>query len=98
MDIEISNEVERANIISKINTLKEMFKEFGTDSSKLSEEEKIKKEQVKQLLLGNEFALQEYRKNKGEIKPKKGDWIVTRNRYGYKRVKILNDDMCGWRL
>lgn len=85
-------------IKDNIDRLKLAYKNYagGKDSSLLSEDEKKEKGEIYQDLLENEYVFQEYRTEKCLLKIKKGDWIVEKGRWGYKRVKVENDNLCGW--
>lgn len=83
----------------EIKRLKEIYKELigNKDYADLSEEEKEELSNLNQEILGKEYGLQEVKKKMGMYKkPKKGDWVVVNSKWGYKRVKLEQDDSCGW--
>lgn len=63
------------------------------DSGLISEEEKKAKNQ---LLLEKEFEYQEIKNKMNNAVPKRGDWIVAKSRYGFRRIRVAYDDLCGW--
>jgi len=91
-----NEEIDREKIIENIKKFKSVYKTFDKDNSKLNEEQQKKKKEIYQLMLENEYVLQEYRKKLGEITVKKGDWTVGKTMYGYKRMKVEHNGLCGW--
>lgn len=98
---DITDEYNRLNVLKReIDKLKKEYKlaKEQFDNGLLDEETKKVKGQ---LLLGKEY---EYGKIKDSIaqrngtytSPKIGDWIVSKGRFGFKRIKVLVDDNCGW--
>ena len=85
----------------EIKKLKELHKNFGggLGYEYLSEEDKKTKNELHQNMLEKEYELQETKKKlagAAYVGPKKGDWIVGKNRWGYKRYKIIQDENAGW--
>lgn len=88
--------IDRENIIENIKKFKSVYKTFDKDNNKLSEEQQKKKKEIYQMMLENEYILQEHRKKLGEIVVKIGDWTISKTSYGFRRMKVEHDDLCGW--
>jgi hypothetical protein len=59
------------------------------------------KKTIYQLLLAKEYELQKIKdnitsKNGTYVSPKVGEWIVAKTKFGFKRVKVERDELCGW--
>lgn len=78
-------------LLAEIKVAKKYYEEVKKQfEAKIIDEEE--KKRALQNLLEKEYELQKF---KG-LTPKKGDWIVVRSKYGFKRVKVQEDDNCGW--
>ena len=96
------NEYEKLNILkSEIDKLKKEYKNVkdAFEIGAMTEEEKKAKGQ---LLLGKEYDFQKLKDKIAHEKgtytsPKKGDWVVTKGRFGFRRVKVMQDEFCGWK-
>ena len=89
------------NLDLEIRKLKELYKKYagGIDYKGLDEDQQKEKNELYQNLLEKEYELQEVRKKlAGPLykEPGKGDWIIGKNKYGYKRYKLMYDNNAGW--
>lgn len=84
----------------EIKTLKERYDTVKAqfDKGLIGEEDKKNEYQA---LLEKEYEYQRLKtrvdmKNGTYVSPKRGDWVIDRNAYGYRRVKVQYDEYCGW--
>lgn len=88
---------------TEIKKLKGIYKDYGgkRDYDELDENEKEEKSSIYQSLLEKEYELQEIKKRIAGVahkEPQKGDWMIVKSKWGYKRVKLAEDNNCGWGL
>lgn len=99
---QVVNKYEKLGMLkTEVDTLKKEYKiaKEAYDNGIITEEDKKAKGQ---LLLEKEY---KYQKLKNEVaqengtyeSPKIGSWIVTKGRWGYRRVKVMADEFCGWK-
>lgn len=96
------NKYEKLGLLkTEVDKLKKEYKiaKDGFENGMVTEEEKKAKGQ---LLLEQEY---KYQKLKDEVaqengtyqSPAIGSLVVTKTKWGYRRVKVLQDENCGWK-
>lgn len=98
---QVTNEYNEMNKLkNETAILKEKYKiiKEKTQVGLASDEDK---KVLYQLLLEKEYELQKIKdsiatRNGTFQSPKVGDWVVSKTKFGFKRVKIERDENCGW--